>query len=143
MLKQDVLETFFAFICSSNNNIQRIQGMFLSYFLNIISLAMVNSLCELYGEALDVEIDGEMQTFYNFPTLESMYEHREGMEEELKKRKFGYRAGWIAKAVVKLTELGGREWLESLKSMTYAQARNRLIKNFTGIGKKVGLNLIF
>jgi len=124
VLRQDVLETFFAFMCSSNNHIDRIKGM-------------VNSICELYGERVDVEIDGEPQSFYNFPTLESLFENREGMEDEFKERKFGYRAAWIVKAVEKLTELGGRQWLEGLKALPYKKASGLLIKNFVGIGKKI------
>lgn len=98
---------------------------------------MVNSLCELYGDQIDVEQDGEAQTFYNFPTLDQLYQNRKGMEDQLKARKFGYRAGWIVKAVKKLNELGGRQWLEELKARPYKEASETLISNFTGIGKKV------
>ncbi|KAI6176987.1 DNA-(apurinic or apyrimidinic site) lyase [Aphelenchoides bicaudatus] len=123
VLQQDCLETFFAFICSSNNNVDRIKSM-------------VNGLAELYGDELDVELDGEMQTFYNFPTIDQLYENRKGMEDELKKQKFGYRAGWIVKAVEKLHGLGGRDYLEDLKTQSYDEASKELM-TFTGIGKKV------
>jgi 3-methyladenine DNA glycosylase/8-oxoguanine DNA glycosylase len=98
---------------------------------------MVNVICELYGDQTDIELDGEVHTFYNFPTLEQLYENRTSMEEELKTQKFGYRAAWIGKAVEKLTELGGRTWLEELKVRPYKEASETLINNFTGIGKKV------
>lgn len=102
-------------------------------------IVQVESLCELYGEKIEIDVDDELQAFYNFPTLEQLYANREGMEEELKERKFGYRAPWIEKAVVKLHELGGRKWLEDLKLLSYKDASSALIKNFTGIGKKVCL----
>lgn len=105
--------------------------------------AMVNAISELYGNKVDVELDGQVHTFYNFPTLEQLFENRQSMEDGLKLRKFGYRAAWIVKAVEKLTELGGRTWLEELKDRPYKEASETLVKNFTGIGKKVISWLIF
>jgi 3-methyladenine DNA glycosylase/8-oxoguanine DNA glycosylase len=98
---------------------------------------MVNALCELYGDKIELDLDGESHTFYNFPTLVQLFANRADMEDELKERKFGYRAAWIVKAVEKLTEIGGRSWLQELKYKPYSEASKALIDNFTGIGKKV------
>ena len=97
---------------------------------------MVNRLCSLYGEQLEVEVENERQTFYNFPTLEQLYAHESNMETTLRAQVifackisknfdfafsegFGYRAAYIASTTRKLHALGGRKWLEDLIKVDY------------------------
>ncbi|XP_026674308.1 N-glycosylase/DNA lyase isoform X2 [Ceratina calcarata] len=111
ILNQDVVENVFSFICTSNNNIKRLFG---------------EKICSIEGK-----------DHYDFPTIEALAE--ESVEEKLKKEKFGYRAGYIAKTANKLMELGGKTWLSSLhrrNNVSYAMAREKLA-TLPGIGPKV------
>ncbi|CAK9822595.1 N-glycosylase/DNA lyase [Anthophora retusa] len=121
ILNQDVVENVFSFICSSNNNIQRISGM-------------VEKLCTLFGEKICTIEDKD---YYDFPTIETLT--GEDVESTLKKEKFGYRAGYIANAAKHLIQSGGREWLLNLhrkNNISYTEARKQLI-TLPGIGPKV------
>src|SRR5205823_11910016 len=80
LLKQEPIETIFAFICSSNNNLPRISSM-------------VEALCTNYGEKI-VELDGN--TYYAFPEVKKLQGTE--VEEKLRKLGFGYRAKFISKS---------------------------------------------
>ncbi|XP_058791601.1 N-glycosylase/DNA lyase [Phymastichus coffea] len=121
ILDQDVVENIFSFICSSNNNIQRISGM-------------VEKLSRIFGEKIGI-IDGK--EYYDFPTIEAL--SKPNVELILRQEGFGYRAGYIAKSAQKLLTLGGRQWLQDLKKesgTTYEHARESLM-SLPGIGPKV------
>lgn len=60
MLRQDPVENLFSFICSANNNIQRIQGM-------------VEKMCKEYGCEIG-EYEGE--TYHAFPSIEALSQSR-------------------------------------------------------------------
>ncbi|KAK0404939.1 hypothetical protein QR680_017714 [Steinernema hermaphroditum] len=121
ILRQQFLETLFAFICSANNNIQRISKL-------------VNTLCSLYGEKIEL-LTGEI--FYDFPHLDALTNvDSEGMEAVLRKNAFGYRAGYIARSVAFLLENGGEEWLGRVSRMSTEEARESLML-LPGIGRKV------
>jgi len=77
ILRQDPVETLFAFICSSCNNIPRITSM-------------VNKLCTIYGEKIG-KIEDE--TYYSFPCVAALA--AEQVEERLRAENFGYRAKYI------------------------------------------------
>ncbi|XP_014607517.1 PREDICTED: N-glycosylase/DNA lyase isoform X1 [Polistes canadensis] len=122
ILNQDVLENLFAFICSSNNNIQRISGM-------------VEKLCILFGKKI-CSIDGK--DYFDFPTLELL--QGDNVESILRKEGFGYRAAYIANTAKKLQELGGKKWLLSLckcnSTLSYFEAKEQLLI-LPGVGPKV------
>ncbi|XP_031774389.1 N-glycosylase/DNA lyase [Apis florea] len=121
ILNQNVIENVFSFICSSNNNIQRISRM-------------VEKLCTLFGEKI-CSVEGK--NYYNFPSIEALAS--KDIENILKMEKFGYRARYIANAAKCLIELGGKEWLLNLhkkNNVSYIQARKQLI-TLPGIGPKV------
>ncbi|TKR58351.1 hypothetical protein L596_029805 [Steinernema carpocapsae] len=121
ILRQQLVETLFAFICSANNNIQRISKL-------------VNTLASLYGEKIQI---GDGDVFYDFPHLEALgSDGAEDMEAVLRKHAFGYRAGYIAKSVAYLVENGGDKWLEKIAEMGTEEAREELVK-LPGIGRKV------
>jgi len=117
LLLQEPRECIFAFICSSNNNIQRISQM-------------IQKLCENYGEKL--EIDGE--SFYNFPSIKELA--ATGVEAKLRQLGFGYRARYVSETARKLEEFGSEMWLENLKKIPYAEAKRALMQ-LNGIGAKV------
>ncbi|XP_031833854.2 8-oxoguanine DNA glycosylase isoform X2 [Nomia melanderi] len=121
ILKQEVVENVFSFICSSNNNIQRIS-------------TMVEKLCFLFGEKI-CSIEG--RDYYNFPSIEALA--KGSIEQKLKEEKFGYRSKYIAHTAKRLMELGGKEWLLGLhkdNNVSYNEAMEKLII-LPGIGPKV------
>ena len=80
VLRQEPDECLFAFICSSNNHVSRIEGM-------------VQRLCAAYGTCLGVNAeeadDAAAVPYYAFPTAEQLAAAK---EEELRALGFGYRA---------------------------------------------------
>ncbi|XP_050446436.1 N-glycosylase/DNA lyase [Cataglyphis hispanica] len=121
ILKQDVVETLFSFICSSNNNISRISNM-------------VEKLCSLFGQKI-CSIDN--REYYDFPTIEALKE--KNVESILKREKFGYRAAYIVNTAERLSTLGGKKWLLNLQkenNISYQTAREQLM-TLPGIGPKV------
>lgn len=102
LLNQHPLESLVAFICSSNNHIQRIHSM-------------MTKLAEAFGTYLGCHGD---QDYYSFPTLSSLC--REGAEHQLRELGFGYRAKYVHQTALKLSqELGGEKWLQHLKKIPY------------------------
>ena len=102
LLNQHPLESLVAFICSSNNNIQRIHSMMIK-------------LTEAFGTHLGCHGD---QDYYGFPSLSSLCVA--GVESRLRDMGFGYRAKYVHQTSLKLSqELGGEKWLEDLKKIPY------------------------
>jgi len=118
MLRQDPVENLFSFICSANNNIQRIQGM-------------VEKMAKEYGSNIG---DFEGETYYTFPTVEALAQ--DGVEDTLRKLGFGYRAKYIEESARRLISLGGEKYLYNLRDMEYKEARENLL-TLSGIGPKV------
>jgi N-glycosylase/DNA lyase len=75
VLRQPPDECLFAFICSSNNHVSRIEGM-------------VQRLCAAYGTCLGVH-EASAEPYYAFPTPEQL---AGASEEQLRALGFGYRA---------------------------------------------------
>nr|CAB3450028.1 unnamed protein product [Digitaria exilis] len=97
VLRQDPVECVFQFLCSSNNNIKRIEKM-------VWTLAG-------YGERLG-EVGGFV--FHRFPTIEQL---ACVSEQELREAGFGYRAKYIVGTAKELQAKpgGGENWLASLR----------------------------
>ena len=80
VLRQEPDECLFAFICSSNNHVSRIEGM-------------VQRLCAAYGTCLGINAEEEDHAaavpYYAFPTAEQLAAAK---EDELRALGFGYRA---------------------------------------------------
>ena len=60
----------------------------------------------------------------------------QGIEDNLRKLGFGYRAAYISKTAKQLQESGGKKYLLSLRKKSYTEAREDLLK-LSGIGPKV------
>ena len=133
MLRQDPVECLFSFICSQNNHISRIHGM-------------VNKLCEMYGSQIQGVDSNSVyiseykkkfgtDVFYSFPSLEQLVQ---ASEDELRAAGFGYRAKFIVGSVEELVNKpqGGREWLLSLRDVSFNQAVEELC-TLPGVGPKV------
>lgn len=118
ILNQDPVENVFSFICSSNNNIQRISSL-------------VERLCLLYGTKITV-LDGT--TWHSFPNVSSLA--ADGVEETLRAQGFGYRAKFIHKSAQMIMKKGGEAWLHSLRSLPYEECHAQLM-TLHGIGAKV------
>ncbi|EGZ25301.1 hypothetical protein PHYSODRAFT_479372, partial [Phytophthora sojae] len=88
IVRQEPVECLFSFICSSNNNIARIQGM-------------VDKLKAAYGDLIyEGEDKQEQQYFYAFPSVDTLAAKCE--EATLRALGFGYRAAFIVKTAKQL-----------------------------------------
>ncbi|ETL40279.1 hypothetical protein L916_08506 [Phytophthora nicotianae] len=134
IVRQDPVECLFSFICSSNNNITRIQGM-------------VDKLKATYGDLLYKLGEGEeqQQPFYAFPSVDTLAAKCE--EATLRALGFGYRAAFIVKTAKQLQELGGASYLDNIrdtknvrqsgeKEVSYHAYQDELMV-FSGVGRKV------
>lgn len=114
ILRQDPWECLASFICSSNNNIRRIEGM-------------IDRLCRAYGEA--ISHGGEI--FFTFPRPE----HLSCIHpDELRKLGFGYRAPYVVGAARQVDS--GEIDLGVIARLPYEEARERLMQT-QGVGEKV------
>ena len=74
--------------------------------------------------------------FYAFPTVAALAEDPTKVEAKLRGLGFGYRAAYIAQSASQIHAKGGEEYLETLRSMSYEEARKELLL-VKGIGPKV------
>ena len=120
ILRMDPTETLFAFICSSNNNIQRITQM-------------VQKLCRHFGEFRGTFRDHD---FHAFPCIQRLAQS--DVEPKLRELGFGYRAKYIHQTAQHLCQRHAdpEAYLMSLREMDYADARQVLLA-CTGVGPKV------
>lgn len=114
VLRQDPWECLASFICSSYNNIARIQGM-------------IERLCRAYG--VSVGFNGYQG--YTFPTAEVV---AVASERELRALGLGFRAGYLRSTARLIAE--GRFALEPLRGVRYAEAKAALL-HCEGVGDKV------
>uniref|UniRef100_A0A0E0CLV3 non-specific serine/threonine protein kinase n=1 Tax=Oryza meridionalis TaxID=40149 RepID=A0A0E0CLV3_9ORYZ len=118
VLRQDPVECVFQFLCSSNNNIARIEKM-------VWALAG-------YGERLG-EVGGYQ--FHQFPTIERL---ARVSEQELRDAGFGYRAKYIVGTakILQAKPGGGEKWLASLRTRELPEVIEALC-TLPGVGPKV------
>ncbi len=114
ILRQDPWECLLSFICSSYNNITRIQGM-------------IERLAQAYGTA--VGFNGFYG--YSFPTPEAI---AAATERELRALGLGFRAAYL-KATARMIADGGLP-LETLRQVSYPVAKTSLMQ-CEGVGDKV------
>ncbi|PAA91979.1 hypothetical protein BOX15_Mlig027060g2, partial [Macrostomum lignano] len=120
LLRQQPLENLFSFICSSNNNIARISQL-------------VEKLCKYFGQQICI-VDG--REYYGFPQLSALCSPE--AEPRLRELGFGYRAKFVVESARRLLDLGGADWLHSLRGSAQPdEIRRCLTKEFTGVGRKV------
>jgi N-glycosylase/DNA lyase len=117
-LRQHPTECLFAFICSSNNNVQRITSM-------------VTYLASAYGDKIG-EYKGTL--FHAFPTIMTLASR--ATEADLRAAGFGYRARFITAAAAQLQALGAEEYLLSLRKMSRQDTATALV-SLMGVGRKV------
>ncbi|OJJ47041.1 hypothetical protein ASPZODRAFT_131975 [Penicilliopsis zonata CBS 506.65] len=98
ILRQDAWEALISFICSSNNNIARISQM-------------VEKLCIHYGPPIGTVDD---RAYHDFPCPEALT--GEGVEASLRSLGFGYRAKFIYKTAVMVSQEREQGWLDSLRN---------------------------
>ncbi|XP_061687669.1 N-glycosylase/DNA lyase [Syngnathoides biaculeatus] len=118
LLRQDPTECLFSFICTSNNHISRIQGM-------------VERLCQAKGNLL-CQLDDT--TYYDFPSLLALADNN--TEACLRELGFGYRARFLQQSANQILDNHSPEWLQGLRSVPYAEARDAL-RALPGVGTKV------
>ncbi|XP_073675613.1 N-glycosylase/DNA lyase [Garra rufa] len=118
LLRQDPVECLFSFICSSNNHISRIQGM-------------VDRLCQTLGTLL-CKLDDV--AYHDFPPLQALTDP--SVETRLRDLGFGYRARFLQQSSQTIVNSHGPDWLQSLRSAPYLQARDAL-RTLPGVGLKV------
>ncbi|GBB87120.1 hypothetical protein RclHR1_13570010 [Rhizophagus clarus] len=120
ILRQDPIENLICFICSTNNNINRITQM-------------IEKLCRRYGDKV-YTLNGE--DYFDFPTLEKLTSPN--VENELRRLGFGYRAKYIVQTAKYICENfpDGNVWLYNLRNLDYKEAHAALLK-LSGVGPKV------
>lgn len=118
ILRQDPWENVISFICSSNNNIQRISQM-------------VNNLCLHFGPHL-VTLDSI--PYHDFPPPSALT--GPGVEKKLRDLGFGYRAKYIANTAAIVANERPSGWLDSLRTVPYREAHDALLE-LPGVGPKV------
>jgi len=117
IIKQDVLECIISFICSSNNNIERIKKMLASFK-------------EKYGELIyDHKEYGKFYGFLNLNDLKQL----EIKEEELRELGFGYRAKFIKNSVEFIISKSD-SWIYKLQE---AEDPLENLLQLEGVGRKV------
>ncbi|KAK4523439.1 hypothetical protein GAYE_PCTG60G1335 [Galdieria yellowstonensis] len=116
VLSLDPLECLCGYLCSSNNNIQRISQM-MQYIAK-------------HGDYIG-KVQGHH--FYRFPTLLQL---QRVTEEDWRSHHFGYRAKYLVQCIHRLVELGGTDWLLELKHLEREQVVAQLMQ-LPGIGHKV------
>ena len=72
--------------------------------------------------------------YYSFPTIEKLA--GEGVEEMLWGLGFGYRAKFISESAKYILKNHSREWLYSLRDVSYEEAKSELL-HLCGVGAKV------
>ncbi|KAJ1895710.1 8-oxoguanine glycosylase ogg1 [Kickxella alabastrina] len=119
-LRQPVVETLFAFIASSNNNIKRIT-------------MLVNKFCAYFG----TPIETNKGIFYTFPEVKDIAQCVD-IEGTLKELGFGYRAKYYAKTVALLCDSHEcpEIFLLGLRDKSLEEARKALLQ-LSGVGPKV------
>jgi N-glycosylase/DNA lyase len=116
ILRQDVEEVFFSFLCASCNTISKIKRS-------------IHALEKRAGEPI-AEIDGNL--FYRFPTAEAIA----GLDErDLRLDLWGYRAPRLLQ-IAREVSVRGQDWLQSLRSLRYENAHG-VLTEFFGIGAKI------
>ncbi|KAJ3675217.1 hypothetical protein LUZ60_004259 [Juncus effusus] len=118
IMKQDPIECVFQFLCSSNNNIKRIQKM----------VSFLESQGNYLGSVGGFE-------FHEFPSIERLASIS---EIELREAGFGYRAKYVVGTAKELCEKtgGGAKWLESLREIELSTVIDALC-TLPGVGPKV------
>lgn len=113
VIRQEPVECLFSFICSSNNNIARIQ-------------TLVDKLRRHFGQHL-------AEDYWAFPSLEALAAIK---EEQLRDLGFGYRANFVVSAARQVIERGGAEWLRGLREQPRVAVQKQLVE-LAGVGNKV------
>lgn len=134
IIRQDPVECLFAFICSSNNNIQRIQQMVDKLKATYGSLLYTDASAADAQEAMTAYRPHE---FYAFPSVETLAAKAE--DATLRSLGFGYRAPFVVKTSQQLLALGGAVYLEQIRdspALTESEYQAKLMV-FAGVGRKV------
>ncbi len=114
VLRVEPWECLVSFICSANNNIQRIHNN-------------METISEAFGSAVSLD----RYTRYTFPTPADL---AEAGEMELRRLGLGFRAPYVHKAALAVLE--GRLDLDELVRLPYPDAKGRLME-CPGIGPKI------
>ncbi|CAK7915713.1 N-glycosylase/DNA lyase [[Candida] anglica] len=122
ILRQDPWETTISFICSSNNNVKRISKM-------------CDSLCSEFGDFINT-YDGV--AYYTFPSAQKL-SSSPSVETKLRDMGFGYRAKYIYRTALMLSDSTSNATLNELNTLrtkSYEESHNFLLQ-LTGVGPKV------
>ena len=133
ILRQDPVECLFSFICSSNNNVPRITQL-LASFRKTHGRHLIDLPCRLVNADSDGAAAITWRKIYSFPELEAL---QAATDKGLRDMGFGYRAPYIVETRNLLQELGGHEYLMSLRSIRDADKVQEKLIEFKGVGRKV------
>lgn len=117
LLRQDPTETVLSFVCSAANSIPRI-------------MAAIEALSMLYG---DLVCEHEGTCYYTFPVISRLAEA--DPDALFSTESLGFR-GPNLKSVARQVIERGEDWLTSLRSVSYPEARAQLML-LRGVGMKI------
>jgi N-glycosylase/DNA lyase len=109
----------------SNNNIPRITQI-------------LTTLRREYGQRIVLEKgqhQQDLEEVYSFPSLEEL--RSKATEADLRRLGWGYRAKYVIQTMDILHNLGGEEYLVSLRQMNDPIAVQEALLQFAGVGRKV------
>jgi len=122
VLRQDPIECLFSFLCSSNNNIPRI---------NLILARLRAKYGTLVGSLAG-------QDYYSFPTVEAL---AAAEDADLRALGLGYRARFVRETALHIVSKGGRQYLEDLAALpVHHEGRIKVqeaLCECVGVGRKV------
>lgn len=128
LLRQDPLETLFAFICSQNNLIARIKQLVRTLKRNFGEHVGTYEIADATGSINKIE-------FFAFPRNVSVFLDS---EERLREWKFGYRAKYISGAAAFLSENGFNSSADLVKFRLASYDETvTFLRKVPGIGPKV------
>ena len=118
ILRQDPVECLFSFVVSQNNNVKRISSI-------------LQEIRKFAGEKIL-----QSPEIYAFPEI---FRLGKISEAEYVKLGLGYRAKYFRSTAIALEELGGKDWLMSLRKHSQPDLSNvrELLMQFHGVGRKV------
>eukprot|EP00750_Incisomonas_marina_P030441 INCI7505.2.p1 GENE.INCI7505.2~~INCI7505.2.p1 ORF type:complete len:389 (+),score=68.40 INCI7505.2:200-1366(+) len=128
ILRQDPAECLLSFICSSNNNVSRIQ-------------LILDNVRRTFGKKLhsacvplDDGSDEQLVDFFAFPSLDTL---ASVSEQQLRDIGLGYRAKFVVGTLEKLRENGGESWLKKFRDFEDRTAVQEALIELPGVGRKV------
>jgi hypothetical protein len=128
ILKQDPLLVFVTACLFREITKQAVNGMRYQLNYDLYFLGNLESFCKLYGDSIEIAVDGELRTFYNFPRYDQICQRLKNMEVDLDTFGMRGRSAKLVGVLRQIKNLGGIDWFMGLKDKNHKKARKRLMR---------------